>query len=62
MGMITMRILLNATLEGKIQLNESVNDVMMKDYPTITKESHLGRVSKLLKKNSFVVVVENKGI
>lgn len=57
-GMVTLTNLMSTIVKGKIQPNDPVNGAMMKQFSRVTKESSLGLISRILEKDSFVVVVD----
>lgn len=59
-GMITSAIILNSLVEGKIVSNDSIEEVMIKHFPTATKDTCLGLVSRTLEVESFLAVVEDE--
>lgn len=58
-GMVTVFDLMAKIASGSASIDSSVNNVLIKDFPKIGKDSTLGILTAMLKTNHYVVVVES---
>lgn len=61
-GMLTLQNLMNGLISGKVQSNESIWKCIVRIYPKVYKSANLGVVSRILEKESYVLIlnVESK--
>lgn len=59
--MLTLQNLMNGLISGKIQSNEGVGKCVARIFPKVYKSMNLGVVSRILEKESYVLVLEVQG-
>lgn len=56
-----MQSLTNGLISGKVQANSKISDCLVRVYPKLFKSANLGVVSRVLEKDSYVVILEAEG-
>lgn len=59
--MLTLQNLMNDLISGKIQSNDSIAKCIVRIYPKVYKSVNLGVVSRILEKESYVLVLDTQG-
>ncbi|XP_057672276.1 cystathionine beta-synthase-like [Diorhabda carinulata] len=57
-GVITMQIIVNKLTSGKIKLTDPIVDALDRLYPRVNRTANVGLVSRILEKESYVIVLE----
>lgn len=58
--MLTLQNLMNGLISGKVQSNESIGKCVIRIYPKVYKSANLGVVSRILEKESYVVILDTQ--
>lgn len=57
-GMLTLQNMMNGLISGKVQSNEGVGKCIVRIYPKVYKSMNLGVVSRILEKESYVLILD----
>lgn len=60
MGMATMTNLMTMLVSTKVKPNDPISKAIAKQFRKVTPETNLGLVSRILEKDSFVLVVQDQ--
>ncbi|CAG9859751.1 unnamed protein product [Phyllotreta striolata] len=61
MGICTSQLLMEKLLNGRIKLNESIETCIIRIYPKVETNTKLSVVSKILERESYVLVLDKQG-
>lgn len=56
--MLTLQNLMNGLISGKVKSNESIGKCIVRIYPKVNKNMNLGVVSRILEKESYVLILD----
>ncbi|CAH0550348.1 unnamed protein product [Brassicogethes aeneus] len=59
-GMITLQNLMNGLISGRVQSNQSIESIVMRIYPKVYTTANLGVISRVLEKESYVMILEKQ--
>nr|XP_023017435.1 cystathionine beta-synthase-like [Leptinotarsa decemlineata] len=60
-GMLTLQNLMNGLISGKAKSNESIETCIVRIYPKVYKTANLGVVSRILERESYVIILDAQG-
>ncbi|XP_056639619.1 cystathionine beta-synthase [Diorhabda sublineata] len=60
-GMLTLQNLMQGLLSGKVKPEGSIERCLVRIYPKVQKSANLGVVSRILERESYVLVLDSKG-
>lgn len=56
-----MQNLMNSLIGGRIEPNESIANALIRIYPKVDKSDNIGLVSRILERESYVLITEKQG-
>ncbi|KAF7278539.1 hypothetical protein GWI33_008243 [Rhynchophorus ferrugineus] len=59
-GMVTLKVILTKIVEKKIQLNDSIENIIVRVYPKLYDTVNLGVVSRALEVEPYVVILQKQ--
>lgn len=59
--MVTLQNLMTKLLAGTVQSNENTEKVIVRIYPQVYKTANLGLVSRILEKESYILLLDIEG-
>lgn len=59
--MVTLQNLMTKLLAGTVQSNENTEKVIIRIYPQVNKAANLGLVSRILEKESYILLFDTEG-
>lgn len=59
--MVTLQNLMSKLLDGTVKSNETTEKVIVRIYPKVYKTANLGLVSRILEKESYVLLLDKQG-
>uniref|UniRef100_V5G5S7 Cystathionine beta-synthase n=1 Tax=Anoplophora glabripennis TaxID=217634 RepID=V5G5S7_ANOGL len=60
-GVVTLQNLMTKLLAGTVQSNENTDKVIVRIYPKVYKTANLGLVSRILEKESYILLLDKQG-
>lgn len=60
--MVTLQNLMSKLLAGTVKSNETTEKVIVRIYPKVYKTANLGLVSRILEKESYVLLLDKQGM
>ncbi|CAG9834689.1 unnamed protein product [Diabrotica balteata] len=60
-GMLTLQNMMQGLLRGTVKSNGTVERCVVRIYPKVQKTASVGLISRILEKESYVVVLDSKG-
>ena len=57
-GFVSLNKLMSYLISGEVKYEDPASKVLIIDYPTIHKNTKLGKVSRLLQKSSYAVILD----
>ncbi|CAG9813687.1 unnamed protein product [Phaedon cochleariae] len=60
-GMLTLQNLMNGLISGKVQSNGNFERCIVRIFPKVYTTANLGIVSRILERESYVLILESQG-
>lgn len=59
-GVVTLSILTNSLISGKVKPTDTIEKILVKNFRKLTSSATVGRLSRILEKESYVVIIDEK--